>query len=167
MDPLPYNGSSPISLVWGLGGHVHYIELFWFRPAIKKMTRIYVIFIWFQPNYHPPLHNDDFIRLTFMIMIMIITRKIMMIITIVIIIITTSLSWGLHLRLGLCTGTCTGAIILCHFSFVKFWANFEFAISTSFKWFYLLAVGHFSCHQPEGNIYLHTYLPFICSLSYQ
>ena len=22
VDPLPYNGSSPISLVWGLGGHV-------------------------------------------------------------------------------------------------------------------------------------------------
>ena len=36
-----------------------------------------------------------------------------MIITIVIIITTTSLSWGLHLRLGLCTGTCTKAVILC------------------------------------------------------
>ena len=31
------------------------VELFWFRPVILKIMRIYVIFIWFRPNYHPPL----------------------------------------------------------------------------------------------------------------
>ena len=36
-----------------------YTELFWFRSIIKKIMRIYLIFILFQPNYDPTLQAEE------------------------------------------------------------------------------------------------------------
>ena len=53
VNPLPWN-DPPISLVYGLEGHVC-IELFQFRSVIEKIVGRDVTFGSIWPNYHPHL----------------------------------------------------------------------------------------------------------------